>query len=209
MAEEERNVHPGSWLGDAAEEFKKMPPWGKALAIGAVILVAYLGYRAFAANKSSTISGTSQTGSTLSSGDVASGQDTGSGTQSPFALVPAGPTAGSVPVVPQGLQPVFDGVGNLIGWTPGTTTPASTAASPTPSSTTTTTGTTPPTNAKKVKASVPVPHVTEHKQEVRTPLHRTSQPHLQVVSSSDRKPVKPTIQPHYKQTQPPQHPRIG
>ncbi len=33
------NVHPGSWVGDSVEEFKKLPTWGK-LAIAGLFIVA-------------------------------------------------------------------------------------------------------------------------------------------------------------------------
>lgn len=150
---EEKSVHPGSWLGDSVEEFKNLPPWGKAAAIGVVGMVAFLGYRAYASSRSSTTSGTTAgttgTGGTLSLPQVAGGQDiSGGGAQSPFAQVPSGPTANSVPVLPAGLQPIFDGVGNLIGWQPST-----------PSASVTSVGSGTPTPTTTPTPSSPVPPV--------------------------------------------------
>ncbi len=40
-------VHPGSWIGDSVEEFKKLPTWGKLAVGGLAIFVVWLGYSAY------------------------------------------------------------------------------------------------------------------------------------------------------------------
>jgi hypothetical protein len=58
-------IHPGSWLGDSVEEFKKLPTWGK-VAVGAAVLgVAAYGIHTYSKNKAS--SATSATANTPAS----------------------------------------------------------------------------------------------------------------------------------------------
>lgn len=114
------DIKPGSWVGDTAEEFKKLPPAGKIAVIGAFIAAAGIGFYEYRKNKSS--------GATLAAGTTAAGTDpnAGGGLQSPFPSIP-GANGSSVPVLPSGLQAIFDGQGNLIGWQP-----APTPTTPTP-----------------------------------------------------------------------------
>jgi hypothetical protein len=116
------DIHPGSWVGDTTAEFKKLPTWGKFAAVGAVVLVAGIGWYEYNKAKSTGGTSVSSPGSTGTSLDPNAQMG---GTQSPFAQVPT--TAGngaSVPVIPFGDTPIFDALGNLIGWQqPGATAP--------------------------------------------------------------------------------------
>jgi hypothetical protein len=109
-----------AFFQDAVEEFKKLPTGGKIAIGGIVVLVGYLGYRAYEANAASN-----------AASQQASAADT-SGTNSGYASVP-GPGGSSIPILPSGLTPLFDANGNLIGWqqtgqgtTPPVTPPTST-----------------------------------------------------------------------------------
>lgn len=119
MAEE--GVHPGSWLGDAVEEFKKAPTPAKIGIVVAFVAVAGIGFYEYNKSKgsSSGVSGASSPSTDLQAGNNGGAQQ--------FSTVPGGNT-GTVPVLPAGLQPLFDAAGNLIGFepssTPTTTTPA-------------------------------------------------------------------------------------
>jgi hypothetical protein len=124
MAEQEA-VHPGSFVGDSVEEFKKLPTWGKLLALGAVGLAAYLGYRSYQNSKGAQAA-------------VSSASPASTAGQSPFSSV------NGLPVLPSSVNPVYDPNGNLVGYqnaptpAPTPTTPAPTPApvpsvAPTPS----------------------------------------------------------------------------
>jgi hypothetical protein len=101
------SIHPGSWIGDSVEEFKKLPIWGKiavvVVAVGAVVLAVHLHNQAQA---SSSSSGTSN-------GAIDSGPLGGAGSQLPpanFGPLPnqpgPGPTPGPTPPVgPPAGQP--------------------------------------------------------------------------------------------------------
>lgn len=124
----ENNVHPGSWIGDSVEEFKKLPTAGKVAAIGALVAVAGIGlyeYRKNAGGSSGSVA------SGVASSGNASDPSAGGGMQSPFSQVPTNQGNGSsVPVIPFGDAPIFDGQGNLIGWQqPGGSSSGSTPAS--------------------------------------------------------------------------------
>lgn len=99
MAAEDSGVHPGSWVGDSVEEFKKLPLWGK-IGVGIVVLglVAFGIYKYRQAQAASAQSAAS------------SGSAPGGGTQSPFPMV------GNLPVLPAGTNPIYDPNGNLIGY---------------------------------------------------------------------------------------------
>lgn len=95
-------IHPGSFVGDSVEEFKKLPVWGKVL-VGVIgIVVLYIGYKSFT-NRASSASSASGT-----SGSTASGA---SGTQTPFPSVGSGNS--SVPLLPSNVSPVYDQSGGL------------------------------------------------------------------------------------------------
>lgn len=138
-------VHPGSWLGDGVEEFKKAPT-GVKIAIGAAFLLAAgIGYYEYSKSQSSS-SGVSGTASP--STDTTSGN----GTQQ-YATVPGGNT-GTVPIIPPGYTPLFDSLGNLIGFQqPGATTTTTTTGTGTGTGTTTGTGTGSTGKKKKKKTT--------------------------------------------------------
>lgn len=104
-----------AFFQDAVEEFKKLPTGGKIAIGGIVVLVGYLGYRAYEANAASN-----------AASQQASAADT-SGANSGYSMVP-GPGGNSVPILPGGLTPIYDPNGNLIGWQP--TTPTSPPVTP-------------------------------------------------------------------------------
>lgn len=86
----------GSFVGDSLDEFKKLPMWGKLLAVGVLAVVAYLAWRA----RSSGTSAQSAAGPAAS------------GSQSPFPMV------NGVPLLPSGVNPIYDNQGNLQGYQP-------------------------------------------------------------------------------------------
>lgn len=114
-------IHPGSFVGDTIEEFKKLPMWGKIALGAAVVVVLYLLYMKFSQSAASPVS--------QSSGNLQPGIPGGSsGTQSPFPSVPSGQN--SVPLIPSNTSPVYDAQGNLIAFQPQAT-PTAPPQSPT------------------------------------------------------------------------------
>ncbi len=113
------DIHPGSWIGDSVEEFKKLPTWGK-IAIGGIgILVVYLGIRAYQANQASgsvNAAGAAQATTLPATSNAA-------GSQSPFPSVTSG--SSSVPLLPSGVNPVYDSSGGLVGYQQQAATPPS------------------------------------------------------------------------------------
>ncbi len=129
--EPKKEVHPGSWLGDAAEEWKKLPTWGK-WTVG-IIFLAVIGfaiYELYLNNQASQGAATTQAAGPGTSG-AGAGAGAGAGTdgasQSAYPQTSSGGT-GTVPILPQGIQPVFDANGNLIAFGPTSTTAATVAA---------------------------------------------------------------------------------
>jgi hypothetical protein len=106
---EDTGIHPGSWLGDAAEEFKKLPTWGKFAIAGVGVLVVVLAIRA---RQSAASSGTLPATSSAP------------GSSSPFPMV------GNVPLLPSGTNPVYDPSGNLVGFQSGSQAPGGTTVPP-------------------------------------------------------------------------------
>lgn len=104
---DEAPVKSASWLGDAVEEFKKAPPAAKIGIVVALVAAAGIGYYEYSKNKAANTSGIS--GASTPSTDTQGAQG--------FPTVPGGNT-GQVPVLPGGLQPIFDAAGNLIGFQP-------------------------------------------------------------------------------------------
>lgn len=101
------DIHPGSFVGDSIEEFKKLPTWGKVgvgLAGVGIVLVAIYEHNKAAASTAAGASLASGTGATDATGAALS--------QSPFSSIPSG--SGSVPLLPTGVNPVYDSSGNLI-----------------------------------------------------------------------------------------------
>lgn len=115
-------LKPGSFIGDSVEEFKKLPTWGKVAAVGVLVVVAFLAWRAHAASSSAQTAAASTAGSPLGSAGAAA-----TGTQSPFPMV------GNLPVLPGNVNPVFDSSGNPIAFQQGPTgSPPSTNPGPIP-----------------------------------------------------------------------------
>ena len=141
MAEDEKpkkEIHPGSWLGDAAEEWKKLPTWGKwtvGIIVLAVIVIALYEMRKNqqASQGAATTQAAGDTGLGTSAGGGLGGTAGSNGAASAYPQTSSGAT-GTVPILPQGVAPVFDANGNLIAFGPTPSTAASVAASsPTPS----------------------------------------------------------------------------
>jgi hypothetical protein len=134
-------AQPGSWLGDAVEEYKGLPTWGKILVGVAVVGVAVFAYIQWK-NKASTTSSTPSTSTTGSS------DTTGSSGTPYYPNVSSNGT--NVPALPSNVNPLYSPTGTLEGYQ--TQAPAATpVTNPTsttqPSQTTTTTTqpvTTPP-----------------------------------------------------------------
>lgn len=118
-------IHPGSFVGDSVEEWKKLPTWGK-IAVGvALAVVAYLAWRAH--NQTAQQAASSTAASPDTSGTTA-------GTQSPFPMV------NGLPLLPSNVNPVYDNAGNPVAFqqaplqTPtNPTSPTQTGAPPAPS----------------------------------------------------------------------------
>ncbi len=125
-------VHPGSFVGDSVEEFKKLPTWGKFAAGGVVLAV--VGIAIYEKTKASSASNTGLAGPGATGASLDPNAMMG-GVQSPYSQVPT--TAGqgaSVPVIPSGVNPLFDQLGNLIGWQQPTPPPAIVPPGPSPTS---------------------------------------------------------------------------
>lgn len=120
MAEGETQVHPGSFVGDSIEEFKKLPVWGKFLAVGALGLVIYLAIRA---RQNAAASQTAQGAAGSALGGATGSAGAG---QSPFSSV------NGLPLLPGNVNPVYSPNGDLVGYQQGAT-PSTTPTAPTPS----------------------------------------------------------------------------
>lgn len=111
--------HPGSFVGDTVEEFRKLPPWGKAALAAGIGLLVYLFWR-----------------SRQNSAQQAASQavPAATGSQSPY------PNVNGVPLLPSNVNPVYDPNGQLVsfqtaatptsGTTPPVQSPTSTAKPP-------------------------------------------------------------------------------
>ncbi len=140
-----------SFIVDGINEFKKLPPAGKAAALGILGVVAYLGYRA--RRKSAQSSVPSMTSSPS--------DQTTAGQQSPFPMV------GNLPLLPGNVQPIFDQGGQLIGYQQQPAPfPPSTIANPTPAPTPTPTPITKPTTTKTTMKTM---------QAIASPIHVQNQ----------------------------------
>ena len=133
--EHKQAIHPGSWVGDVTEEWKKLPTWGKwtvGIIFLAVIILAL--YELHKNNQASQGAATTQAAGPGTSGAGAGiGASSDGASQSAYPQTSSGGT-GTVPILPQGIQPVFDANGNLIAFGPTSSTAASVAAtSPSPS----------------------------------------------------------------------------
>lgn len=102
-------------FGDIAKEFHKLPTGGKIFFAVAIVGAAGVGFYEYQKSKSG-VSGVSSP-----STDTQSAQG--------YPTVP-GSGQGSVPVLPGGMSPIFDPLGNLIGWQPTPTTGGTTTTPP-------------------------------------------------------------------------------
>jgi hypothetical protein len=110
-----------SWIGDSVQEFKKLPTWGKIGIGAAVVGVAAFGYIQW---KQSQASGTNVAGSLVPGGSPSTSGGASGGSQSPYSSTTS--NGNTVPILPFGVTPIYDGAGNLIGFQQG---PASTGGS--------------------------------------------------------------------------------
>lgn len=121
---EDTGVHPGSWVGDSVEEFKKLPTWGK-VGVGILFVgVAYLGYKAYS-NRGSSGTALTMQGNLQPTNNQPGGS-------SPFPQVQSGDS--SVPLLPSNVNPLFNSSGGLVGYqsgyTPSSTPPDQVGATP-------------------------------------------------------------------------------
>lgn len=135
-------MHPGSWFGDAVEEFKKLPPWGRYAVVAVFIGVGAFGFYEWRKQHASTQSANSAVGGSLLPGGSSSDNAT-PGSTSVFPNVSSAGT--SVPLLPSGVQPLYGPNGNLVGFSPSGTqssAPGTGTPTPTPTPVPTSTGTT-------------------------------------------------------------------
>jgi len=110
MADTNTEVHPGSFVGDSLEEFKKMPTWGK-VAVGLVVLavVGYVIYQKSHASSSTApnITGTIPTGGGIPSGATPVYDPNGNiiGYSNPGSPLPPSPTPTPNPPPPTPAPP--------------------------------------------------------------------------------------------------------
>lgn len=104
-------IHPGSFVGDTVEEWKKLPTWGKfAVGGGLALIVIYLIYTRSQGGKST---GTTTSASGMMSGNLPATNDTSS--QAPAGAFPGVQSGGNnVPFLPSGINPVYDAQGGLV-----------------------------------------------------------------------------------------------
>ncbi len=106
----EGNVtYHGSAFGDIAEEWHKLPTWGKFAVGGLFVAVAGIGYYEYSKNKSS--------GVTPLGSNAGSPADLSGAGANQYPTAPGGNT-GNVPVLPGGICPIFDSSGNLVAFGP-------------------------------------------------------------------------------------------
>lgn len=92
-------IHPGSFVGDTVEEWKKLPTWGK-IAIG-VLLVGVAAYALYQRSQG-------QTAQQAAASTAGTPGGSATGGQSPFPMV------GNLPVLPSNVNPVYDSSGNPV-----------------------------------------------------------------------------------------------
>ncbi len=105
--ESKKEVHPGSWLGDAAEEWKKLPTWGK-WTVGIIFLavIGFAVYELYLNNQASQGAATTQAAGPGTSGAGAgAGAGTDGASQSAYPQTSSGGT-GTVPILPQGISTI-------------------------------------------------------------------------------------------------------
>lgn len=67
------DLHPGSWIGDSVEEFKKLPTWGKIAAVVAVVAAAGLGYYEYQKSQAGAATSATTANSAIDSGLLGQG----------------------------------------------------------------------------------------------------------------------------------------
>jgi len=122
---------------DMYNTFKKMPLWGRILVVvitlGVIGYAIYKGYQAQQAAAAASSSGSTSTTLNPSSASPMNPADLFGGTSATTPAVSTAPGVnGNVPVWQSLMQPIFDGMGNLIGWEPPTSTGTTTAPPTTP-----------------------------------------------------------------------------
>lgn len=114
----------GGHSGGVIAEFKHAPKGAKIAMVLALVAAAGIGYYEYSKSKSTSSGiGPASPSTDLSGVAGASNGAAASGIQS----VPNS-NGGQTPVLPAGLSPIFDGLGQLIGWGPST--PTNTGSSP-------------------------------------------------------------------------------
>jgi len=129
MAESEHAA--GSWLGDLTNEWKTAKPPEKILIIAGVAVVGGIAFYLY--KKQQGGGG----GQTINAPGQGQGQGTSGGQSAGFPTIPQG----QLPVLPSGIQPIYDPNGNLVGYGPATGTPPSGTPSPSTGAPPTATGT--------------------------------------------------------------------
>ncbi len=100
-----------AFFSDFVTEYKKAPPVGKIAIVGIGIAVAGIGFYEYRKSKTSS-SGLSTTAGTASPSTDLSGTNNSQGAVTSLP----NSNGGQTPIV-SGLSPLFDALGNLIGWT--------------------------------------------------------------------------------------------
>lgn len=112
-------------LGDTLSEFKKASPQEKIFIVGGGI--AALAIALYIHNQNTQANQPAQ----AQTAGAASLQGGGTTAQGGIQTVPSA-QSGNIPILPQGLQPIFDAAGNLIAYQPIQQTPPITPTNPTP-----------------------------------------------------------------------------
>src|SRR6266704_4412232 len=100
-----------AFFSDFVTEYKKAPPVGKIAIVGIGVAVAGIGFYEYRKSKTSS-SGLSTTAGTASPSTDLSGTNNSQGAVTSLP----NSNGGQTPIV-SGLSPLFDALGNLIGWT--------------------------------------------------------------------------------------------
>ncbi len=98
------DLRPGSWVGDVSEEFKKLPIWGKIMAV--VVAVAVVGFIAYRIRQAQGTSANSAAQGAVGLG-IPGGASSGT-----TGSTSGGSTSGCIPTFPFGTQVGVDSNGN-------------------------------------------------------------------------------------------------
>jgi hypothetical protein len=121
----DQQIHPGSFVGDTIEEWKKLPTWGKFAVGGVAVVVIFLAIRARQQGATTT---TNATGPVSGSSLPPTSNTSSQGSSSAFPGVQSG--SSSVPFLPSGINPVYDNSGGLVAFQQQPPTSASPPPSP-------------------------------------------------------------------------------